>query len=247
MRRIAETVGVNRTDEAIILAGGFGTRLRSVISDVPKPLAPVAGRPFLAWMLDDLATQGIRRAVLATGFMGDSVVDVCGNHWQGMQLAYSQESSPLGTGGAIARAFSQVLGDACLVLNGDTWLTFDHAAFDRDWQSSDARLAIALAEVGDVSRYGSVQVEHQRVTGLVEKGHAGPGYINAGVYGIRRSLLGDFPVQESFSFEHEVLVPAVEREPVFGYTHTRDFIDIGVPLDFQRAQQLVPATTGRNP
>ncbi|MEO9090910.1 MAG: nucleotidyltransferase family protein [Rhodanobacter sp.] len=234
---------MSRTDEAIILAGGFGTRLRSVVSDVPKPLAPVAGRPFLAWMLDDLAKQGIRRAILATGFMGDSVVDACGGQWRGMQLEYSQESTPLGTGGAIALAFSRVHGDACLVLNGDTWLAFDCADFDRGWRVSDARLAIALAEVADVSRYGAVQFEHQRVIGLVEKGHVGAGYINAGVYGIRRSLLDDFPARENFSFEHEVLMPAVKREPVFAYTRTRDFVDIGVPQDYARAQQLVPATT----
>ena len=236
----------SRTCEAIILAGGFGTRLRSVVSDVPKPLAPVAGRPFLAWMLDALSAQGIRRAILATGFMGDSVVDACGESWQGMQLVYSQESKPLGTGGAIALAFSQVHGESCMVLNGDTWLAFDHAEFDQAWQTSHARLAIALAKVDDVSRYGAVQVEHERVSALVEKGHLGPGYINAGVYGIQRSLLGEFPARESFSFENEVLAPAVKREPVFGYTRTRDFIDIGVPLDYQRAQQLVPATTRQN-
>lgn len=238
---------MSRTDEAIILAGGFGTRLRSVVSDVPKPLAPVAGRPFLAWMLDALAAQGIGRVIVATGFMGESVIRACGEQWRGMQLAYSQESKPLGTGGAITLAFSLVHGDACLVLNGDTWLAFDYADFDQGWQTSDARLAIALAEVDDVSRYGAVEVEYQRVTGLVEKGHLGAGYINAGVYGIRRSLLGDFPELDSFSFENEVLVPAVKREPVFGYTRTRDFIDIGVPLDYRRAQQLVPATKGQKP
>ena len=238
---------MNRTDEAIILAGGFGTRLRTVVSDVPKPLAPVGGRPFLAWMLDSLAAQGIRRTILATGFMGDCIVDACGASWQGMRLVYSQERQPLGTGGAIALAFSWVQGDACLVLNGDTWLVFDHADFDQRWLAGDSRLAIALTEVSDVSRYGAVQVVQDRVTALVEKGLPGSGYINAGIYGIRRSLLADFPAVESFSFENEVLVPAVKRESVFGYTSTRDFIDIGVPLDYQRAQQLVPATTGRNP
>jgi D-glycero-alpha-D-manno-heptose 1-phosphate guanylyltransferase len=235
---------INRTDEAIILVGGFGTRLRSVVSDVPKPLAPVAGRPFLAWVLDALAAQGIRRVILATGFMGDRVLAVCGDHWHGMEVMYSQESKPLGTGGAIALAFSQVHGDACLVLNGDTWLTFDCADFDRDWRASDARLAVALVEVADVSRYGAVRVERNRVTGLVEKGLAGPGYINAGAYGIRRSLLADFPAVESFSFEREVLTPMVQRESVFGYTHTGDFVDIGVPQDYQHAQRVVPAASG---
>jgi D-glycero-alpha-D-manno-heptose 1-phosphate guanylyltransferase len=233
---------MKRTDEAIILAGGFGTRLRSIVSDVPKPLAPVGGRPFLAWILDALASQGIRRAILATGFMGGRIVDACGTSWQGMQLVYSQEQHPLGTGGAIALAFSRVQGDTCLVLNGDTWLAFDHADFDRQWLAGGSRLAMTLAEVVDVSRYGAVQVVRNRVTALVEKGLPGSGYINAGVYGIRRSLLVDFPVEESFSFENELLIPTVKREAVFGYTRTHDFIDIGVPQDYQRAQELVPAT-----
>lgn len=235
---------MKRVDEAIILAGGFGTRLRRIVSDVPKPLAPVAGRPFLAWMLDALATQGIRRAILATGVMGEEVAAACGDQWQGMQLVYSQESIPLGTGGAIALAFSCVSGDASVVLNGDTWLAFDLADFDQAWQASNTRLGIALAEVADVSRYGSVQVMDERVTGLAEKGHAGPGCINAGVYGIRRALLDDFPACANFSFESEVLANTVKREAVFGYTRTRDFIDIGLPLDYQRAQQLVPASSG---
>lgn len=97
----------------------------------------------------------------------------------------------------------------------------------------------------DVSRYGAVEIDQQRVTALVEKGDAGPGYINAGVYAIRRSLLTDFPTKESFSFENEVLVPTVQREAVVGFTQTRDFIDIGVPYDYQLAQTLVPATAGR--
>ncbi len=235
---------MKRVEEAIILAGGFGTRLRSIVSDVPKPLAPVGGRPFLAWMLEALATQGIRRTILATGFRGEDVAAACGDHWHGMQLVYSQEPTPLGTGGAIALAFSRINGDASVVLNGDTWLAFDLADFDQAWQASNTRLGIALAEVADVSRYGSVQVMDERVTGLAEKGRAGAGYINAGVYGIRRALLDDFPASASFSFESEILANTMKNEAVFGYTSTRDFIDIGVPLDYQRAQQLVPASSG---
>lgn len=227
-----------RTDEAIILAGGFGTRLRSLVSDVPKPLAPVSGRPFLAWVLDALAVQGVRRVILATGYRGDCVTETFGQSWRGMELLYSQEHAPLGTGGAIALAFSQVQGDACIVLNGDTWLAIDHTEFDQAWRSGHARLAVALAEVPDVSRYGAVKIAQQRVTALIEKGDTGPGYINAGVYAIRRSLLAEFPTKESFSFENEILMPTVKREVVFGYTHTKDFIDIGVPQDYRLAQSM---------
>jgi D-glycero-alpha-D-manno-heptose 1-phosphate guanylyltransferase len=233
-------------DEAIILAGGFGTRLKSVVSDVPKPLAPVGNRPFLAWLLDSLADQGVRRTILATGFMGEKVAAALGTHWRGMSLEYSQEEQPLGTGGAIVRASHRLQGEAFFVLNGDTWLALDYAAFDRQVCVLGARLGIALASVPDVSRYGAVRVERDgQVAGFVEKGHAGPGYINAGVYRLDRELLADFPASSSFSFETEVLVPLVAREPVAAYTHTEAFIDIGVPQDYLRAQAEFGARGGQ--
>jgi len=231
---------MSSADEAIILAGGFGTRLRSLVSDVPKPLAPVGGRPFLAWLLDTLARQSIRRVILATGFMGDKVVAALGTRWHGMSLEYSQEKEPLGTGGAIVQAAGRLRGDAFFVLNGDTWLELDYSAFDRQARRLDARLGMALASVPDVSRYGAVRVEKdERVVGFVEKGHAGPGYVNAGVYRLDRTLLEDLPKVPCFSFETEFLVPLVARETIAAYTCTEAFIDIGVPDDYKRAQRVL--------
>jgi D-glycero-alpha-D-manno-heptose 1-phosphate guanylyltransferase len=227
---------MRKIEEAIVLAGGFGTRLRGIVDDVPKPLAPVAGRPFLAWLLDALAGQGLRRAVLATGYMGDQVEAAMGTAWRGMALAYSREQAPLGTGGAITLASQRIDGDAFFVLNGDTWLTLDYAAFDKATQESGARLGMALAAVPDVSRYGAVRVEDGRVTGFAEKGHRGPGHINAGVYCMQRSLLDGCPAAQAFSFENRVLAPFVARENVAAYAGTGDFIDIGVPNDYRRAQ-----------
>jgi len=223
-----------KVHEAVVLAGGFGTRLRGVVDDVPKPLAPVAGRPFLAWLLDELARQGLRRVVLATGYRGEQIEAALGRDWRGMSLEYSREPEPLGTGGAIALAMQCVAGEACFVLNGDTWAELDYAAFDR--KTADVPLGIALAHVSDVARYGAVLVEGDRVTGFSEKGMSGPGFINAGVYRVSRSLLHDFPVGMTFSFERDVLVPVAGREVVVGYTGTEGFIDIGVPEDYRRAQ-----------
>ena len=234
-------VAITRTDEAIVLAGGFGTRLRGVVDDVPKPLAAVAGRPFLAWLLDALATQGIRRVVLATGYRGEQIEAACGTSWRGMALAYSREPEPLGTGGAIALALSHVAGEACFVLNGDTWLQLDYQRFGAAARASGARLAVALAAVPDVARYGAVRVAGARVEGFNEKGQSGPGLVNAGVYRIARSLLADFPAGTPFSFERDVLVPAVAREAVAAFVATQGFIDIGVPEDYRRAQSLFPA------
>lgn len=227
-----------QTDEAIVLAGGLGTRLRSVVGELPKPLAPVAGRPFLAWLLDMLAAQGIRRVILATGYRGDQVEAALGTRWQDMELAYSQEPEPRGTGGAIALAAKALDGDACFVLNGDTRLRLDYACFAGVAKSEGVRLGVALSQVADIARYGAVCVENGRVTGFVEKSRSGSGYINAGVYWVDRSLLAAFPQAASFSFEVDVLHPAVAREPVVAFTQTSGFIDIGVPEDYRRAQAL---------
>lgn len=232
------------TDEAVILAGGFGTRLRGIVDDVPKPLAPVTGRPFLAWLLDALALRGLRRVVLATGYLGDQIEATFGADWRGMALTYSREPEPLGTGGALVLAAQQAAGDAFFVLNGDTWLELDYAAFARASSDAKARLGVALAEVPDVSRYGAAQLAGGCVTGFDEKGRTGAGRINGGVYWLRRSLLQGYRTGTAFSFERDLLMPTVSRESVLGYTQTRGFIDIGVPDDYRRAQGLFMARGG---
>lgn len=226
------------TDEAIVLAGGFGTRLRGTVDAVPKSLALVAGRPFLAWLLDNVAAKGMRRVILATGYLGEQIEAAFGATWRGMALIHSREPLPLGTGGAIALALKSIDGEACLVLNGDTWLELDYAAFERTVIDAGARLGVGLANVPDVARYGAIRVEDDRLAGFDEKGSLGPGLINAGVYWMRRSLLKGYPTDEAFSFEREVLIPAVSREPVIGYTDTHGFIDIGTPEDYARAQTV---------
>ena len=224
-------------DEAIVLAGGFGTRLRGIVDDVPKPLASVAGRPFLAWLLDRLAASGMRRCILATGYMADSIERVIGTRWQGMDIAYSVESEPLGTGGAIRLAAQRLQGDGVHVLNGDTWLEYQPAALEAAARAVDAPMAIALARVDDVARYGAVGVADGRVAAFREKGEAGPGWINAGCYFLGTDALAALPTG-AFSFEHAVLQPRTAACDVAAFTATRGFIDIGVPEDFARAQGL---------
>lgn len=233
-----------QVDEAIVLAGGLGTRLRGVVDDVPKPLAPVAGRPFLAWLLATLTAQGLRHVVIATGYRGEQIEAAFGKTWEGIRLDYSREEEPLGTGGAIALAMNRIVGDACFVSNGDTWLELDYARFDAAVRRLDARLGVALAEVPDAARYGAVRVESGRIAGFVEKGQAGPGLVNAGVYRVQRSLLAGSPEGKAFSFEHDVLVPATGRETVAGFAGSEGFIDIGVPEDYRRAQLLFAARSG---
>jgi D-glycero-alpha-D-manno-heptose 1-phosphate guanylyltransferase len=225
-------------DEAIVLVGGLGTRLRAEVPNLPKPLAPVAGRPFLAYILDNLARGGIRRVVLATGYLAELIESAVGATWQGMDIVYSREPSALGTGGAVALARQQLRGDAAHLCNGDTFLHYAPAQLQACAQRQGLELAVALARVEDVGRYGAVELAGERVTAFREKGGNAPGYINAGSYFLGRKVLEALPSDRAFSFEIEVLQPAAMAHGIAGCTQTADFIDIGVPEDYKRAQAL---------
>ena len=226
-------------DETIVLVGGRGTRLQSVVRDVPKPLAPVAGRPFLGWLLDRLAACGVRRAILATGHLASQVEAFAGHDWAGMSIAYSREDAPLGTGGAVRQAALGLLGDAAQVVNGDTYLAWDPLALAATARACAAPIGIALARVDDVARYGAVAVVDGRVTAFREKGDRGPGWINAGVYWLDAAGLALLDGHgDAFSLEREVLVPQAAVGGIAAFLHTDDFIDIGVPDDYARAQLL---------
>ena len=225
-------------DEAIVLVGGLGTRLRGVVSDVPKPLAPVAGRPFLAWVLDHLADNGIRHVVLAAGYMAEKVRQSAGDDWNGMAVDYSIEAQPLGTGGAIAQARDLLRGDCAHVLNGDTYLRYRLAGLEEAVTAVDARIGVALASVADLSRYGAVEHRDGMISKFLEKGRHGPGWINAGSYFLGVEALRGLPAGRAYSFETDVLTPMTGASHVAGFTDTEGFIDIGVPEDYLRAQAM---------
>lgn len=223
-------------DEAIILAGGRGTRLQSVVSDVPKPLAQVAGRPFIAWLLDGLAAGGIHRAILATGYLSEQVEAYVGARWKGMSISYSVEEEPLGTGGAISRAIDQLHGCAVHVVNGDTYLRFVPAALQAAAESAGTPMAVALAEVEDVARYGAVLVDDGKIGRFTEKRGSGAGRINAGCYFLSESALSALPREGRFSLEQDFIGPQVAKGNVAAFDDTSDFIDIGIPEDYAKAQ-----------
>lgn len=223
-------------DEVLILAGGLGTRLRAAVPDLPKPLAPVAGRPFLAYLLDRYEAAGMRRVILAIGYLGQHVEQAVGARWGAMDVVYSRESEPLGTGGAIAQAARLSSGNGLHVCNGDTYLEYEPTALES--AADGLPIAIALASVPDVARYGAVDVEGGRVRRFREKGGGGRGLINAGSYFLTRQGLEALPMQDRYSFEQDVLEPWVVRGCVGTMSETSGFIDIGVPEDFARAQHL---------
>lgn len=229
---------MHTTEEAIVLVGGRGTRLRSVVPDLPKPLAPVAGRPFLAWLLDRLANGGMRRVVLAAGFRAEQIQALIGTRWLTMEVAYSIEDQPLGTGGAVRRATKMLQGTAVHLLNGDTFLDYDCHALALATRRLGASVGMTLARVDDVARYGAIECDQGRVVGFREKGEAGSGLINAGSYFLTARALEALPDQVPCSFETEVLAPMVRAGEVAAFDTTAGFIDIGVPEDYLRAQTL---------
>jgi D-glycero-alpha-D-manno-heptose 1-phosphate guanylyltransferase len=223
-------------DEAILLVGGLGTRLRAVVADVPKPLAPVAGRPFLAWVLDALAARGMRRIVLATGHGAGQVQAAIGAEWKGMTVVHSVEDAPLGTGGAVRHALRLIEGEGTHVLNGDTFLDYDPRALEAATRAANACVGVALAHVDDAGRYGSVDVHAGRVVAFREKGGSAAGWINAGCYFLTREAIDTLPTAERFSLETDWLPARAAAGDIAAFEDTRAFIDIGVPEDFARAQ-----------
>jgi D-glycero-alpha-D-manno-heptose 1-phosphate guanylyltransferase len=226
--------------KAIILAGGLGTRLRERVADLPKPMASIAGRPFLDYLLERLAHAGITAVTLSVGYKWEAIQTFFGTSNRGMALHYAIEDEPLGTGGAIVHALRENENESLLILNGDTFLDIDLTALI-DWYETDPTpVAMIVRAVPDISRYGSVTVENGRVTGFQEKGNHGPGYINAGVYFIQPNIFSTFQDGQKFSFETDFLQPECARLAPRAWCSDSYFIDIGVPEDFDRAQTELP-------
>ena len=222
--------------EAIVLAGGLGTRLASRLEGIPKAMAPVAGRPFLEILLRQLERAGCTRVLLSVGHLRGVIQDHFGSAFQGLALEYVVEETPLGTGGAIRKALEQASERAVLVLNGDTFLDADYAAMFEFHQTEGSTLTIAVTRQADVARYGAVRVEGKRVVGFEEKGRSGPGWINAGAYVVERDLQWPQHLPEKFSFERDFLVPETARLAPAAFEVQGFFLDIGVPGDLERAQ-----------
>lgn len=224
--------------EAIILAGGFGTRLRHVVSDVPKPMAPVAGRPFLEILLTNLAQKGFQRVILSIGFMAEKISGHFGKNYAGMELAYAVENEPLGTGGAIRLALTACSFDHAFVFNGDTYLDLEIEQVEQRWKQG-GHLIVVGKQIEDTSRYGRLIVKDRQITAFAEKGSAGCGLINAGCYVLATNTLNQFTLYESFSFEADYLALEVKRSMIEVFVTNGAFIDIGVPTDYSLAQTML--------
>ncbi len=229
--------------EAIVLAGGRGSRLRKVISGLPKPMAPIAGRPFLELLLELLASKGFRRVVLSVGYMADKVTTHFGDCFAGIELAYEIESTPLGTGGAIRQAMGRCNADHVFIFNGDTYLDLEVEHVEMYWRQHHVPIIVAR-EVEDTTRYGRLETNRGRVVGFTEKGSAGPGLINAGCYLFPTDVLRDFQEGAQFSLEEDFLAQRVPRQRFDVFVSNGQFIDIGIPEDYARAKNELAELRG---
>lgn len=231
--------------EAIILAGGKGTRLAGVVPNLPKPMAPIAGQSFLHYLLQSLQQQGFTRAILSIGYRAADIRNGFA-HWNGpLEIVFCEEQEPLGTGGAIRAALHMAQSDPVFVINGDTFATIDYVAMLQQHRATDSKLSLALMPVEDTARYGAVEVDGVQVKGFSEKGRTGAGYINAGVYLIERNLLETLDLPERFSFEEQVLMQRLSSLHPTAFLASGYFIDIGIPEDYARAQIELPKQSSR--
>jgi D-glycero-alpha-D-manno-heptose 1-phosphate guanylyltransferase len=223
--------------EAIILAGGLGTRLQSVIGDLPKCLAPVAGRPFLSYLLDSSKKQGIRKFVFALGHKTDQIEAFVKKSLPEGSYIFSTEEEPLGTGGAIYKACGRAEGPNVIVLNADTYfgITYSNLAIIHELKKADCTLA--LKPMKDFDRYGAVEIEKQTVTGFGEKKYHKEGLINGGVYALSVSSFLHKSFPGKFSFERDYLEKDYRSGKFLAMVSNAYFVDIGIPEDYQQAQE----------
>jgi D-glycero-alpha-D-manno-heptose 1-phosphate guanylyltransferase len=225
---------------AFVLCGGAGTRLRSVLTDQPKSMALISGTPFLQLLLDRLRSQGVDDVILGTGYMAEKIETYFGSGNKfAVRIRYSREHELLGTGGALKLA-EPLISDPVLVLNGDSYVEWSLVPMLELFTAKDADLVVVVQAVADVTRFGSVALDHDgRITQFLEKGvRGGPGLINAGVYLLRKQIVRDLPAGTAISLERDVF-PRILGRGVYGLVCTGLFIDIGVPDDFKRAQTLL--------
>jgi len=230
------------TKEAIILAGGFGTRLQSVLPDIPKCMAPVNGKPFLTYILDYLITQKISKVILSVGFRKDQIINNFGDYYNSIAIEYAVENEPLGTGGAIKLAMNQVTGKSVFVFNGDTYFIPDLEMMHETHKKNSADITIAVKQMLETDRYGTVELDkNAAIIHFKEKeSNMGTGLINGGIYLINRHVLDAFG-EKRFSLEQDVFKKSTHSLKMQAFRTDAFFLDIGIPDDYAKAQNMIKA------
>jgi len=222
--------------EAIILAGGFGTRLKSVVKDVPKPMAPIKDKPFLKYIFDYLIYNNVSKVILAVGYKWETIEEYFGDRYKNLEIVYSIESEPLGTGGAIKQALSICSTEYVFIINGDTYFDVDLNAMRQLHLNSKADLTIATKLMHNFERYGKVMVENDRIIGFQEKEFNTEGLINGGIYLCKKDGL-EYINMEKFSFEKDFMEKETSNKRIVSYESNGYFIDIGIPEDYKKFEE----------
>ncbi len=229
--------------EAIILAGGLGTRLKPVVSHVPKCMAPVAGKPFLHFVLDFLQNSGVQHFVMSVGYLHEIIEEYLFKNYAPVTYTLSLENEPLGTGGAIRLAADKCLEKNLLICNADTLYKIDVSALSKLHEEMNAACTMSLKPMHYFDRYGAVELnEDHSIKSFKEKQYYTSGLINGGVYALDREKFLQEKLPEKFSFEKDYLEKNVknddhEKPKLYGIIQDDYFIDIGIPEDYDRAQK----------
>lgn len=227
--------------EAIILAGGLGTRLKGVISEIPKPMAPISKTPFLQYLFEYLLKYGINNVTLAVGFKSEVIENYFGDQYKTLKITYAFEKEPLGTGGGIANAIEHIKESACFLINGDTYFDVNLNNLFEVHHNNNSDLTLSLKEMINFDRYGTVETNYKnKIINFLEKQPLKKGYINGGVYIITKGLFLNFKKGEKFSFEKDIMETRLNETQVFAYKTDSYFIDIGIPEDYKKATTELP-------
>lgn len=224
--------------EAIILAGGLGTRLREAVPDLPKCMAPVAGRPFLSYVIDTLRMQGVHHFILSLGYKAEVIETYLKEHYPTLDYTIALEEEPLGTGGAIRLALESARTNDVLIANGDTLFKVNVAELASLYQQTNAECLLALKPMQRFDRYGVVELDSEgRITSFKEKQYYEEGLINGGVYLLNKAKFFAYSFPEKFSFEKDYLERYFGKGGFYGVPQQGYFIDIGIPGDYHKAQE----------
>ncbi len=230
-----------KSKEAIILAGGLGTRLKSKIPNLPKPMAPLNEKPFLEYILKYLAGFGIEHVILSVGYKSESISEYFGDRYENIRISYAIEKEPLGTGGGIRLAMELAKEDHVYVLNGDTFFRVNLHDLSEFYFAHGADLCMTVKRKRDFFRYGTVELDVCKVVGFKEKQPVKSGLINGGVYITSTSVFDRFDLPEKFSFETDFLEKQLEQLKICAMRCSEYFIDIGIPADYEKAIRELPS------
>ncbi len=226
--------------EAIILSGGLGTRLRSVVPDHPKTMALIENLPFLSYLLEQLSRSEFEKVILATGYRSEAIESYFGSKYKKIDLIYSIEKEPLGTGGAILKAAGSVDSENFFILNGDTFFDVDFSGMEEKFKTDNSGLMVSLKLMENFERYGLVVVDEEKIVSFEEKKFCEKGLINGGIYLGSKKWLKDKATGTTFSLEKEILEKKVKTEKIGYFISEGYFIDIGVPEDYFKAVKELP-------